>query len=359
MDAKSREFFEQLLTSPSPSGFEQKVQHLVHRRCREFVEYAEPDLHGNLILGINTKAERRVLLASHCDQIGFLIKHIDADGFLIVESLGGEDDGVLPGSQVVVHGGQKDVPGVFAKRASHLQSKSEREHVPLLKDMWIDIGAKDRADAQKLVQIGNPISFRLKATPLLNNLICAAGLDNKAGLFVALEVLRLCAKERLDIALYVASTVQEEVGLRGAATASAALQPHVGLAIDVTIATDDPGAKKDSVPCRLGGGPNISQGPNTNPYLSRLLRDAAHRADIRFQPAPTGELEGNDSKAIQVAGAGVATASVGIPTRNMHTPTEVCSLEDIEGAIRVVATFVQSLRSQIDFRPFYTELSRE
>jgi tetrahedral aminopeptidase len=355
MDRKSQDFLYELLRTPSPSGSEQRLQHAIESHAKRFADVIEPDLHGNLLLGVNTSAKRRVLLAAHCDQIAFMVSSISDQGLITFEPLGGADEGVLPGTNVVIHSEQGAVPGVLARKVSHLQSKEEMNKVPLLSQMWIDIGAIDEHDARERVKPGDCISFRLEVTELANRFISAPGLDNKAGLFVALEALRCCSLQDLDVGLYVASTVQEEIGLRGAQTVGFKLAPEVALAIDVTLATDDPSAPPKSVPCRMGKGPTISSGPNTNPHIGRLLRAAAERKDIPFQPAPTAKLEGNDAKNLQVVRGGVATASIGIPNRNMHTPVEVCSLQDIENTILLVCEFVKSLRHDTELRPFYGE----
>jgi tetrahedral aminopeptidase len=350
----ARGFLNQLLTTPSPSGGEQTIQRVIHDYARKWTDCVEPDVHGNLILGTNTHSKRRVMLAAHCDQVGFMVKHIDPDGFITVEGIGGTDDGVLLGANVVIHTPTGSVDGVFGKKPGHLQSKAEKERVPLLDEMWIDIGAKNKADAEGRVQLGNYVTYRLGVTELGGRHIASPGLDNKAGLFVALEALRRCSQGKLNVALYVVSTVQEEVGLRGVHTATTALGPAVGVAIDTTLATDNPGGGKvTSVPCKLGRGPCISHGPNTNPVVEQLLISAAQDHRIPYQLAPSGELEGNDARQMQVEGAGVATAALSIPLRNMHTQSEIVHLDDLESAISVVTAFVQSIAEETDFRPFH------
>jgi putative aminopeptidase FrvX len=354
MDQKSKDFLFELLRCPSPSGNEQEIQKLIHREFEGIAESIIPDIHGNLILGLNTKAKKRVMVASHCDQIGFMVKHISDKGFISVDKIGGTDDGVMLGSQMTIWTDGGPVDGVFGKKPIHLQSKSEIEQVPLLKNMWIDIGARDKQDAERQVKLGDYITFRLNALELSNNRITSPGLDNKAGLFVALEALRNCARSKLSFAVYIASTVQEEVGLRGATTAAAHLAPQVALAIDVTLASDDPGNTDPStVDCKLGSGPCISHGPNSNPAVERLLLDAASRLKLPFQAAPSGDLEGNDSKQLQVAHDGVATASISIPERNMHTQVEVVDLQDLEHSIQLTTEFLVFLNEQQEFRPFY------
>lgn len=355
MDQASREFLSALLLTPSPSGKEQPIQRLIQRHLKDDIELIEPDVHGNLLLGTNTKAKRRVLLDGHCDQIGFTVKHISPGGFIYVDPLGGVDESVLQGAKVVIHAADGPVAGVVGKKAVHLQSSSETAHVPLPKDMWIDIGAASGDDAESRVKIGDYITFDLRIIELGNNRIAAPGLDNKAGLWVILQALRECARlDDLAVAVYAVSSVQEELGSRGATTASNQLHPQVGITVDVTNATDDPGVTdKTMIPCVLGKGPCISSGPNTNPVVGKLLRQAALRRNIRHQFAPSAELAGNDSKAIQTASTGVATADLGIPQRNMHTQVEVCALDDLDVTVELLMEFIRSIELETDLRPFY------
>ena len=167
-----------------------------------------------------------------------------------------------------------------------------------------------------------------------------------------MEALRLCAKSKLSVGLYAVSTVQEEVGLRGAQTAAYGIDPEVGIAIDVTHASDNPGQDDAKVPpCKLGAGPAITRGPNTNPVVEKLLVQAAKKGKLPYQPAPSSKLLGNDANIMQVTRRGVATASIGIPNRYMHTQVEVVSLDDLENASKLLALFVQAVRPATDFRP--------
>jgi endoglucanase len=220
--------------------------------------------------------------------------------------------------------------------------------------MWIDIGANNADEVFEKVALGDYITFQLHINELANRKLQAPGLDNKAGLFVVLETLKRCAKEKLNVALYGLSSVQEELGSRGASTATTRLSPEVGITIDVTNASDDPGnTEKTTLPCLLGKGPSISRGPNTNPVVARMLVEAAKRKNIPYQTAPSAKLAGNDSKAIQTADSGVATGDLGIPNRNMHTQAEICSLDDIQATVDVLTEFIISIGPQTDFRPFY------
>lgn len=353
MDKGAKDFLLRLLETPSPTGFEEKIQRVVKQRMSRFAESIEMDLHGNLICGLNTKAARRVMLAGHCDQIGFMVKHVDKNGFLYVDPLGGIDVGVLPGARVVLHTAKGKILGIFGRKPIHQQSAEERSQMKLdLDQMWIDIGAKNEKDAKSRVPIGTPVTFDLSVMKLGSDLVCAPGLDDKAGLFVVMEALRLCAKAKLSVALYAVSTVQEEVGLRGARTSAYRIDPEIGLAVDVTHASDNPAVTNTKQsPCELGKGPAIYSGPNINPAVYKLLIENAKKGKIPNQVLPSSRLLGNDANALQVNKAGVAAGSIGIPNRYMHTQAEICSLKDLENCAKLIARFVQAIGPRTSFIP--------
>lgn len=353
MQKESKDFLFELLSTPSPTGFEEEIQHVVRTRMARYADSIETDLHGNVIVALNPKAPRRVMLAGHCDQIGFMVKHITKDGFIYVSPLGGIDAGVLLGTHVTIHAKSGPVSGIFGRKPIHQQSAEERDRLKLdLDKMWVDIGASNQKEAEKRVSIGDPVTFKLGVTELGSDLVSSPGLDNRVGLFVAMETLRLCTKEKLSVGLYSVSTVQEEVGLRGARTAAFSIDPEIGIAIDVTHASDNPANENTKVvPCKLGSGPCFSHGPNTNPVVADMLVAAAKKGKIPYQPAPSSQLLGNDANAIQVSRGGVATGSIGIPNRYMHTQVEVCSLSDLENAARVLAGFIKAISPKTDFRP--------
>lgn len=349
----SKDFLHQLLLTPSPSGFEQPVQRIVRERMKRYADSIETDLHGNVIVALNPKAERKIMLAGHCDQIGLMVRHISTEGYIYVSALGGVDIGVLYGARITIHSEKGPVDGIVGRKPIHSQTTEERERQKNdMEKIWIDIGAKNRKEAEKKVSIGDCATFQLAILELGNGLICAPGLDDKVGLFVAMETLRVCSSKKLSVGLYAVSTVQEEVGLRGATTSAYNINPHVGIAIDVTHATDNPGHENTkSAPCKLGAGPTITSGPNTNPVVEKLLKGAAKSSKSPFQPAPSPRPLGNDANSIQIARSGVAAASIGIPNRYMHTQVEVCSYKDLEGAIKILSKFVQSITAKTDFRP--------
>lgn len=349
----SKDFLHQLLRTPSPSGYEQPVQRLVRERMKEHADLIETDLHGNVIVALNPTAERKVMLAGHCDQIALMVRHISAEGFLYVSAIGGIDVGVLHGTRVTVHTAKGPIAGVIGRKPLHHQSSEERDRQKNdIEKIWIDIGAKNKREAERKVTLGDTATFHLDVIELGNNLFSAPGLDDKVGLFVALETVRACVGKKLSVGLYAVSTVQEELGLRGATTSTYAIDPEVGIAIDVIHASDNPGNENTrAVPCKLGAGPTISRGPNTNPVVEGLLHDAARRTKTPCQISPIARPLGNDANSIQIARGGVAAAGIGIPNRYMHTQAEVCSYKDIEGAIKILASFVCNISAKSDFRP--------
>ena len=353
MNKESRDFLFKLLKTPSPTGHEVPIQRIVRNRMKKYADTIESDVHGNLIIGINTKAKKRVMLAGHCDQIGFMVRHIDSHGCIFVDPLGGIDATVVPGTRATIHTNKGPIHGIFGRKPIHLQKGEERTRPKFeVKDMWIDIGAKDEKEAKKLVEIGTPVTYNLEVIELLNDYISGPGLDDKVGLFVVMEALRMCARSKLSVALYAVSTVQEEVGLRGATTSAFGVDPDVGIAVDVTFSSDNPGASSTkSSPCVLGKGPGIYSGPNINPRVQELLTKTAKTKKVPIQPLPSSRLLGNDARALQSTRAGVAAGSIGIPNRYMHTPVEVCHLKDLENSAKLLAEFTKSLTERTSFIP--------
>lgn len=349
---ESYDFLKALQETPSPSGFEQPVQRIVRKRMKPFADGIEMDVHGNVIVKLNPQGSPRVMLAGHCDQIGLMANYIDDNGYIFVVAIGGMDPSVLPGSRVVVHTKHGPVDGVIGKKPVHVLKPEERGAKLELREMWVDIGAKKKKDTEQIVSIGDPITFRLEMVHLGNDLVTSPAFDNKCGTFVVMEALRLCAAKRIKCALFAVSTVQEEVGLRGARTSCYGLDPQVGIAVDVTHATDYPDIdKRINGDIKIGGGPTISTGANINPPLESLLIKTAKARRIPFQmeAAPGGT--GTDANAIQLSRSGVAAALVSIPNRYMHTPVEVVSLSDLETASRLIADTVAAIGPRTNFIP--------
>jgi endoglucanase len=349
---ESYEFLQKIQEAPSPSGFEQPVQRVVRERMKSFADTVETDVHGSVIAAVNPKGAPRVMLAGHCDQIGMMVKYVDDNGYLFVSQIGGIDPSVLPGLQVVVHTEHGPVDGVIGRKPVHVLKPEERGGKTELRELWIDIGAKNKKETERVVRIGDPITFRLELTHLGGNLVTAPALDNKSGVFVVMEALRLCSVKKLQCALFAVSTVQEEIGLRGAVTSCFGIDPQVGIAVDVTHATDYPDIdKRVNGDIKVGAGPTIPRGANINPKLEALLVKTAKAKRIPFQREGLPGATGTDASAIQLTRSGVATALIGIPNRYMHTPAEVVSLADLEAAARLVAETVSKITRRTRFIP--------
>jgi tetrahedral aminopeptidase len=353
LEPSALEFFKNLLETPSPSGYESQVQQIVRDYVADFADDVQTDLHGNVIVVKNPKSPQRVMLAGHCDQIGLIVQHIDDDGFLYLQPIGGWDPEVLIGQRMIVWTDTAPIPGVIARKPIHLLSEEERKQVPKMKDLWLDIGAADKKEATQLVRIGDAVTVQLAFQQLQNNFAVSPAMDDKAGCWVIIEAFRRAAKRKKNTcALYAVSTVQEELGLRGARTSAFGIDPQIGLAVDVTHATDCPTIdKKEEGDIRLGKGPVIHRGPNMNPKIVQRLIEAAEDHKIPYQLAASAKATGTDANAIQINRSGVATGLVSIPNRYMHSPVEMISLNDIDRAADLLAAFVETIDQTTDFTP--------
>jgi endoglucanase len=249
---------------------------------------------------------------------------------------------------------QGPVFGVLGKKPIHLMKAADRTKVPDKHDLWIDIGAADADEARQLVAIGDPATYDANFEELRNGLVVSRGIDNKAGAWVVAEALRRVsrAKRKCRAAVYAVATAQEEVGLRGAKTSAYGIDPLVGIAVDVTWATDHPDIDKRQVgECKLGGGPVILRGANANPVVSERLVQVAKKKKIPYQIQAEPGGTGTDANAIQLSRAGVATGLVSVPQRYMHTPVEIASLEDLDHTARLLAEFALTVDEKESFIP--------
>lgn len=352
MRKESLEFLKKLLGTASPSGFEEKIQKVCRGYAEDFVEEIYKDVHGNQYHVINKDAPVRIMLAGHVDEIGLMVNTVDEKGFIGFVPIGGVDATVLGGQRVTIHGAQGAVPGVLGRKAIHLTPEKDRGRNLEMHQMWIDIGAKDKKDAMKVVAIGDPITMSVGYMELRNDMIVARALDDRVGAFVCLEAVRKLRKEKINVAVYCVTTVQEEIGLRGATTSAYGCNPHAGIAVDVGWATDHPnGEGKRYGETAIGAGPILSRGPNINPVVRKGLVDVATKNKIPFQNFAAARGTGTDANAMQLSRGGVATALVGIPNRYMHTPVELVSLKDVEHASELIAQWIVSLKADVSFIP--------
>ncbi|MEN3185418.1 MAG: M42 family metallopeptidase [Atribacterota bacterium] len=352
MEQDQLEFLKALITTPSPSGFEEQVQELFLQRVKGHVDASYKDVHGNAFGVINPSLTLRVMLAGHCDEIGFMVEYVNEQGYIYFSTVGGVDPHITPGSRVVIHTMDGPVAGVIGKKPIHLIEEKERQKVAKIEEQWVDIGAVSREEALKRVHVGDPITFDVGFQPLLGNRIAGKGFDDKVGTFVVAEVLRRVNKEKLRCALYGVSTVQEELGLRGARTSAFGVAPHIGIAIDVTFASDCPDVDKRRVgEIGLGKGPVIARGPNVNPKIFKRLVEVAQNHQIPYQIQAESRATGTDANAIQITRDGVVTGLLGIPNRYMHTPVEIVDLADLDSAVQLLVLFLESIEGDEEWIP--------
>jgi putative aminopeptidase FrvX len=353
MDKAAKKFLQQILETPSPSGYEQPVQEIVRKYASTFADEVRTDLHGNVIACGNPEGALRVMYAGHADQIGLIVSHINENGYIYTNTIGGWDPQQLVGQRMTIHTASGPIPAVISRKAIHLIEQDDRKVAVKHKELWLDIGVKDREEAVSIVQIGDPVTLELRYQEMRNGFANSPGMDDKTGLWVSIEALRRAQKRGgLQVALYAVSTVQEEIGLRGATTSAYGVEPHVGIAVDVTHATDCPTIDKTQEgDVKLGGGPVIYRGPNMSPVVVNRLRLAAEKAEIVCQWAASGRGTGTDANAIQISRAGVAAGLVSIPNRYMHSAVEMISLEDVDRAADLLAEFALGIEANADFTP--------
>lgn len=346
-------FLKNLVETPSPSGFEQPVQRLIRQQLEGVADAITTDVMGNLIAHLKGQGGPKVMLAGHCDEIGFMVQFIDDRGFIYFGAIGGVDPHLSPGQRVNIHTDHGDIAGVIGKKAIHLIEQKDRDNVIKLKQQYIDIGCATRAEVEELVHIGDPVTFAVGLQPLQGRRVTARAFDDKMGAFIVAEVMKQVKLTGTIAAdLYTVSTVQEEVGLRGGATSSYGVNPDVGIVVEVTHATDYPEVEQNSIGrVELGKGPVLARGANINPALFRLLVETAQAEKIPVQIVGIPKATGTDANVMQLSRGGVATALLSVPLRYMHTPVETLDLHDLELAIRLLTATVARIDDHTCFIP--------
>lgn len=352
MNRESYSFLKTLMQQPSPSGFEVPAQKVIRERMKSFADKVTTDVHGNVIGVLNEKAAMKIMLAGHVDEIGLMITHVDNNGYLYFAVIGGCDPAVLISQRVCILASRGMVRGVVGRKPIHMMDQAERGKEIKLDDLWIDIGAKDRKDALKAVGVGDPVVIVPDFIELRNGLVSSRAFDDRVGAWVVAEVLRALSGKKIRVAVYAVSTVQEEVGLRGAITSAYAVKPDAGIAVDVGFASDFPaGEPKKTGEIALGKGPILHAGANINPIFGRMLCDTARKKGIKYQMQAEPRATGTDANAMQLARGGSAAALISIPNRYMHTSVEVVALADLEAAVALITETILSMSGRESFIP--------
>ena len=355
MRPESLDFLKAIVNVPSPSGYEERAAEVYREYTNSFADKVWTDVHGNTYAALNPDAEMKVMLAGHMDEIGFIVHYISDEGLLYFSGIGGHDSVIPVGQRVWVHG-KEQVPGIIGRKAIHLLEEDERKKKPELKDLWIDIGATSRDEVMSAgIVLGDVVTFQYEFQQLLGDRATARGFDNKMGSMIVADALRMLKDEGgLDprVGVYAVATVQEEIGLRGARTASYNLAPQSGLAVDVNHAIDYPTVSKTRYgQLDTGKGPSVMRGANANPIVFRMICDACDEVGIPYQVDVTPGGTGTDGNAMQLNMGGMAVGIVGVPLRYMHTPCELLSLADVENCSRLMAAYCRKVKPDTDFTP--------
>ena len=355
MAENSVAFLKHLLDTPGPSGFETAPARAWREEVKKFADEVTADVHGNSVGAINPKGKPRLMLAGHIDEIGLQVTHIDDDGYLFFAGIGGWDPQVLVGQRVVLSGKKSPVQGVIGKQAVHLMKREDMDKVSKITDLWIDIGAANKAEALERVRMDDASVLDAHVQEFPNGRIVSRSIDNRIGAYVVSEALRLVAANRpKHAAVFAVATTREEIAWQGggARTSAVGIDPQVALVVDVTHATDFPGAEKKRVgDHKLGTGPVLSRGSAVNHAVFDLLVECAEAEKIPYTIQAAPHDTGTDADAIYNALKGIPTGLVSVPNRYMHSPNEMVALEDLHRAARLCAAFARRLTPDTSFVP--------
>lgn len=354
MDKNSLDFLKNLLNTPGPSGFEAAAARVWRAEAETFADQVAADVAGNAFATLEGKDGPRIMLAGHIDEIGVMITHIDEEGFLYIDGIGGWDPQVLVGQRVRLSTKKGDVVGVIGKKPIHLIKGDEKEKASKLTDLWLDIGIDGRANVlQHGVRVGDSGVIDSQVIELGQGRIASRAIDNRIGAFVVLEALRRLSKKKAKATVTAVATAQEEIGFYtggGARSSAYTLDPQVALVVDVTFASDAPGIEKKEVgEHKLGGGPVLTRGSASHPAVFELLAEVAEEEKIPYTISAAPKYTSTDADNIFFSRAGVATALISVPNRYMHSPNEMVQLSDLDATADLIAAFCRKVKSGDQF----------
>lgn len=351
METKVKQFLIDLVSQPAPTGFEAPAVKAWCDYLKPHADEVYTDSYGNGFAVLNPKGDPTVLLTGHADEIGLMVTYIDDDGFLWVSSLGGYDAKILPAMRVKVFGKGGVIPGVIGALPPHLQGAArggvDIKRYRFGQNVYIDIGAKNKKEAEKHVRVGDAIILDYGFMELRNDLVAGRGLDNKIGIWAAAEALRRLAgqRDKLNAKVVALATVQEEIGGHGAKMGSYRIDPHAAIAVDVTQSVDHPCAdkKKWGEHC-IGKGPVTAHGATCHPVLVERIEKVARKLRIDLQHEAAPMWTGTDADSIFKSRAGIPSAVLSLPQRYMHSPAETVSLKDLEQIAQVLTGFCLDMK---------------
>ncbi|ACX72847.1 Cellulase [Methanocaldococcus vulcanius M7] len=342
------EYLKKLSRCHGISGREDNVREVMKKELEKYCDSIEIDKFGNLIAKRGNSG-KKIMIAAHMDEIGLMVKYIDDNGFLKFTKIGGIYDPTILNQKVVVHGNKGDIIGVLGSKPPHKMKEEERNKLIKYEDMFIDIGAESRDEAIEMgVEIGSWVSFLSEVYELGKNRLTGKAFDDRVGCAVLLEVMKRLSEEEIDCQVYAVGTVQEEVGLKGAKVSAFKINPDVAIALDVTIAGDHPGIKKEDAPVDLGKGAVVGivdasgRGLIAHPKVLEMVKFVAKEYNIEVQ-WEVGEGGTTDATAIHLTREGIPTGVISVPARYIHTPVEVIDKRDLEKTVELVYQCIKNV----------------
>jgi len=328
------------------TGREEEARKLLIKLMKPHTDKITVDKLENVIaIKEGKKGSPKMMIAAHMDEVGLMVKTITKEGFVQFAKMGGIDDRILLAQNVIIHSQKGPLQGIIGSKPPHIQKEEERKKIVTYDNLFIDIGAENLKDANKMgVKIGDPISFDVKYSKIGKELVTGKAFDDRVGCAIMIETLKQLKNP--DCTIYAVGTVQEEVGLRGAGTATFGVDPDVGIALDVTVAGDVPGVKEFDTSLKMGKGPVLTvadAGLITHPKILRLLMDTAEENKIAFQ-LETGLPGTTDAARMSLTRQGVPSGTVSIAVRYIHSPTGMLSLKDAENSARLTAAAIQKIQ---------------
>lgn len=354
MRSESLEFLRKLVNTPSPVGHETRGQRVWLDYAKRFADETFSDAYGNCVAVLNKGGSPRIMLAAHADEIAMAVNYIDDCGYIFVRQMGGVNAAITRAQRLIIHTRNGPVKGVVGVTAPHLMKHDDDKHKsPKIHDIFIDIGVRKRKDAEKIVQVGDPITLTDEFDILRDDLAVARAFDNRIGTFAVAEALRLLAghRKKLKAEICAVSNVQEEVGLLGARQIAYTLKPDIALVVDVTHATDYPGVNRaQHGDVRIGKGPTITHGGCNHPEVVARIEAVAKSKKIHLQHEAMSNTSGTDTDVIFWTRGGIASALISLPNRYMHSPVELVSLTDLEQIPELLSGFALSVKKGERFK---------
>ncbi len=353
MREQSLKFLKTLVDTPSPSGHEFRGQRVWFDYVKKYADETFSDSYGNAVAVLNKGGSPRIMLAGHADEIGMTVNYINDEGFIYVKKLGGIDPAIIRAMRVNIHSKNGIVRGVVGNVAPHLTKLEGDRKPPKMEDLFIDIGVDSRKKAEKLIQVGDPITLHHYFEPLRGDLAIARAFDNRIGTWAVAEALRLLkeGKGKLNAEICAVSNIMEEVGLFGARQIAYSLKPDVALVVDVTHATDYPTVNKaQHGDVKIGKGPTLTHGGCNHPVVVERLESIAKKEGIKLQHEAMSATSGTDTDVIFWTRGGIPSALISLPNRYMHSPVELVSLKDLAQIPVLMSAFALSVKKGEEFK---------